>query len=147
MDERLSEYRIVRALAETACQRVARKTIRALQRLDDPSCLLSGEDTSLGNVWDEICVQLQAEYSSAWDAYEETVRSFVDNYVDELPAEEREAIWLQTPEGQDWDDEPEDEREPYPVFNSDIANHIVNDYVLSCGSDWSNPLIRAYLER
>jgi hypothetical protein len=147
MEKNPSETRIVQALAESVCQRISRKTIRALQSMTDANMLLSGDDSGLISVWEEICVQLQNEESFSWDAYEETIRTFVDSYVDELSNYEREAVWLQTPEGEDWDSELDEERESYPVFNDDITNYIVNDYVLSKGNDWSNSRIRAYLDR
>ena len=147
MEMNPSETRIVQALAESVCQRVARRTITALQSMSAPNMLLSGEDSGLTNVWDEICVQLQNEYSYSWGAYVESMRAMVDFYVEELPTWECEAVWLQTPEGDEWDCEDEDEREPYPVISSDITNYILNDYVLSMGNDWSTPRIRAYLNR
>lgn len=147
MEMKLSENRIVRVLAESVCQRIARKTIRALQRMTTQDELLSGEDSGLTNVWEEICVQLQQEESFSWGAYKETIRVFVGYYIDEMSNHERKAVWLQTPEGEDWDSELDEEREPYPVFNGDITNYIVYDYVLSKGNDWTNPRIRAFLYR
>lgn len=146
MAQKLSEHRIVRALADEVCQSVLRRTIRALQSMTNPDGLLSGEDSGLANTWDEICVQLQGEDSYFWDTYEEVVRTFVEGFVDELPANEREAVWLQTPEGGDWDSEGAGEREPSPVVDDDIVNYILNDYVLRAGNDWSNSRIRSYLD-
>ena len=146
MEKNPSETRIVQALAESVCQHISRKTILALQSMTDANMLLSGDDSGLINVWEEICVQLQHEESFSWDAYEETIRTFVDSYVDELSNHEREAVWLQTPEGEDWDSELNEEQKPCPVFKGDITNYIVDKYVLSKGNDWSNSRIRAYLD-
>lgn len=145
MEQKLSEYRIVRELAEKVCQRIMRRTIRALQGMTSSDELLSGEGSGLRNTWEEICVQLQLEHSYSWEAYEETLRVYVEYFVDELPAHEREAIWLQTPEGDDWECEEASERELYPVFNPDIVNYITSDYVFQAGNNWSNSRIRAYL--
>ncbi len=146
MAKKLSEHRIVRALADEVCQRVSRKTIRALQSMANPDGLLSGEDSGLTNTWDEICVQLQGEESYFWGSYEEIVRTYVESFVGELPAHESEAVWLQTPEGDDWDSKEIGEREPSPVVDDDIVNCILNDYVLRAGNDWNNSRIRTYLE-
>ena len=71
MEKNPSETRIVQALAESVCQHVSDKTIRALQGMTDANMLLSGDDSGLINVWEEICVQLQNEESFYWDTYVE----------------------------------------------------------------------------
>ncbi|MBS3948993.1 MAG: hypothetical protein KGZ57_11990 [Dethiobacter sp.] len=50
--------KIISDIAESACEIIAKKVIRKLQQLKD---MLSGDDTPLKNVWDEICVQVQGE--------------------------------------------------------------------------------------
>lgn len=72
MNEGLSESRIVKAVAEAAAKRIARRVILGLQRMHHT---LSGDDSELVTTWDEICVQVQYEQSFFWDAYDETVRA------------------------------------------------------------------------
>ncbi|HWX34930.1 MAG TPA: hypothetical protein VNZ53_46845 [Steroidobacteraceae bacterium] len=140
---KLSETAIVSAVAARAARGVGRKTIAALQKRTETT---SG-DPLLRTVWDEVCVQVQYEESTLWDAYDETVRSFVAAYVEELPEHEREAIWLQTDQGSDWDCEDPADREPYPVVNDDIVGYVVHEFVYSEAGRWSNPRIRAFIER
>jgi hypothetical protein len=147
MKKNLSETEIVQALAESVCQRVSRKTIRALQGIANTDSLLSGEESGLVNVWEEICVQLQYEESFFWDAYLETIQDIVESHLIMSPDYELEAIWLQTTEGQYWNRGCDDDREPYPVSNDEITNYVIDNYVFSKGNDWSNPRIRAYLNR
>src|SRR5688572_27561288 len=123
MERRLSETVIVRELAESVCRRVARRAIRALQGMSGQ--LLSGDGSCLRNTWDEICVQVQYEYSVYWDAYEQTLETTVAGFVDELPAFERDAVWLQTRPGEDWDCDAEVRRDTYPVSRSDVVAHVV----------------------
>ncbi len=147
--KKLSESRIVCALAETVCRRVTRKVIRELQRMGPETCggsLLSGEDSGLKTVWDEICVQVQGEESFSWGAYETTVASLVDGLAEELSDLEREAVWLQTPQGEDWYVDDEDQRNPYPVSNTDIEEYL-RKLVLDAAADWTNPQIRTFLDR
>ncbi len=59
----MSERAIVTAVAEGAAERICRSTIRALQELTDT---LSGEDSELTNLWEEICVQVQDDDEGAW---------------------------------------------------------------------------------
>ena len=107
---------------------------------------MSGDDSCLANTWDEICVQIQHEESFAWDAYEQTVRAIVAGDVEELPIFERDAVWLQTPEGGDWDCDDEDERVSNPVVLDDIVSYVIRDYIYAQAGDWTNPRIRQYID-
>ena len=62
-----------------------------------------------------------------------------------LKTYELDALWLMRREGEDWGFEPESDREPYPVFQSDSVDYIQGE-ILSRANDWSNEWIRRYLE-
>jgi hypothetical protein len=145
MGNKLSNNKILCTLGENASQRIVRKVIRNLQELNDTNALLSGENSGLANTWDEICVQLQGEESYFWDAYEDMIESSTRYFVGKLPDYEREAVWLLTAEGEDWDCEPEEDRDPDPVFNYDIVRYIAG-CVMTAGNDWSNHRIRSFLD-
>src|SRR5258706_15995920 len=87
------------ALAEKVTARAVRRAIVHLQRMDAE---LSGDDSGLINVWDEICVQVQNQESTVWDAYQDTVQSIVSGVVKGLAPLECEAVWLQTDRGSEW---------------------------------------------
>jgi len=142
MTEGLSEERIISTVAEAAARRAARQTIAALQRM---TVTLSGDDSCLRITWDEVCVQVQCERSFHWDAYDETVRALVMGCVKKMPKHEREAIWLQTDEGDDWHSEDPDRRTADPVFNDDIVDYITQVFVYREAGDWTNERIRAFL--
>lgn len=144
MSPGISESAIVRALAEHCCKRITRSTIRWLQNID---VKLSGDDSELANPWDEICAQVQYEQSVCWDVYQESIESYVAGEVAALQSFESEAIWLQTPQGEDWSFEDELSRELHPVVDNDIVAYIVSDYILREAGRWSNPRIRAYIDR
>jgi hypothetical protein len=144
MSDALCEAAIVRALALEAAQRIARRVISELEGMKDK---LSGDDTELKTIWDEICVQVQDQKSIFWEVYGEIVRGMVRGHVAELAKYEREAIWLQTDAGLDWVCEEPKDREAHPVFDDDIVNYLVHDYVFSQAADWSNAPIEAYLAR
>lgn len=140
-----TEKDILREFARDIAERISRKTISALQKITDT---LSGEDSELNNAWDEICVQVQSEQSFFWDAYDETVQSFVSAYVEELKPHEKSALWFQTEQGWDWLYEPEEEREENPpVLMEDITQYIVHEYVYVKAGSWTNERIRAYTDR
>jgi hypothetical protein len=144
MTDSLSESAIVRAVAKEAARHITRKVINRLQSMKHT---LSGDDSELKTTWDEICAQVQYEESFYWDAYDETVRSYLTGYVAKLPKHEREAIWLQTDAGGDWDCEEPEDRESNPVLDDDIVDYLAREYIYVEAGRWSNARIRAFIER
>ncbi|MDA1053291.1 MAG: hypothetical protein O3C40_22800 [Planctomycetota bacterium] len=143
MTDKLSESSIVSAVAKEAAERVARRVIAALQRMEET---LAGDDSGLKTTWDAICVQVQYEQSFYWDAYDDTVRGIVKGYIADLRRHETEAIWLQTNEGSDWQCDDEEDREAYPVWEGDIINYITSEYVYEEAGRWTNARIRSYFD-
>jgi hypothetical protein len=110
--------------------------------------LLAGDDSGLKNTWEELCVQAQLERSVYWDIYIEDLQQSVAVEVEQLQPYEREAVWLQTPAGEDWDFEDEKSREPNPFMcQEEIVEYLTNEYVLTDAGRWSNQRIRKYLVR
>lgn len=136
----------------------------------------SGDDTPLRNIWDEVCVQAQVEYSVLWDAYEEVILGLIEREVHKLDKSIISAIWLQTEEGEDWDEENQDAEEnniigknydsefyfiqvepKVPFIESkipdtvdydieDVTNYILKEYVLKTASDFTNKRIEKYID-
>jgi hypothetical protein len=144
MSRSLSESTIVREVAGVACARIARKTIADLKRTKNTR---SGDDSDLKTTWDEICVQVQDEHSVTRDAYEKTVRSVVSTYAGELVPYEREAIWLQTKSGIEWDSDDLESREDSPVFDDEIIDYITTEHVYAEADRYTNSRIRNFLDR
>lgn len=144
MNKMLSESGIVKAVAKQAIQRITRKVIADLQRME---YTLSGEDSELKTTWDEICVQVQYEQSFAWDVYDDTVKATVGACICNLPVYEQEAIWLQTEPGFNWDCKEPETRVTYPVYEDDITEYITNEYIYKEAGRWSNARIRSFIER
>jgi hypothetical protein len=137
------ERELLGKFAEEIAEGVARKTISQLQKIPNT---LSPEDSGLKNAWDEICVQIQSEYSFFWDAYDETARSFVATLVEELRLHQKMALWLRTDAGWDWLFEDEEDRSAGPsIFESDIVEYILSEYVYSKAGRWSNKRVREYV--
>jgi predicted oxidoreductase len=143
MDDALSESEIVRVVAEKVTKRATRTVIGFLHRMIDK---MSGEDSGLKTIWDEVCVQVQDEESVFWDIYDEIVREFVRGTVAEMSKHEREAIWLQTEAGIDWSFEEQQHREAYPIVEDNIIDYLVRR-VYSAAADWSNARIDEYMSR
>ncbi|MCV2366582.1 hypothetical protein [Roseateles oligotrophus] len=141
----LSEFRIVRAVADLAAKRLTRRAISHLRKMPHT---LSGDDSSLTNTWDEICVQVQGEQSYFWDAYEAAMRDALAWDVSQLARHELEALWLQTSEGEDWSASQEEGEasDDHPVCDEDIVRYIVRDHLLIEADAWSNTAIRGFLK-
>ena len=143
--KKLSKDSVITAVAEHATKRIVRKVVLALQKLGENS-LLSGDDSGLTNVWDEICVQVQYEQSFYWSVYDQVVRGEVEYFAKQLLPYEREAIWLETEAGWDWLFDDEDDRDAYPVCDDDIVGELVK-HVYGEASNYTNRRIRDHLER
>lgn len=140
----MGESTIVREVADRAARRITRKVIATLQQMTDR---LSGDDSALETTWDEICAQLQYEKSFDWDTYHETVKGIVGVQIAALPKHEREAIWLQTEAGIDWNSEHMVDGEAPPIFDGDIVDWLAEGHIYTKAANWSNARVRAYLER
>ena len=108
---------------------------------------MSGEDSGLRTIWDEICVQVQHEESICWNTYDYVARCLVDAYIEDIPKSEQESIWIQTANGIEWYCEDWNEGDAVPICNRDIIDYITTKYVYSCAGSWSNTRIRRFLER
>ena len=130
------DYRdgIIKDIARRECKRISQKTILTLQKMKDG--MQSGEDSPLQNIWDEVCVQVQSDYSVMWSAYADTIEGIIQCDVDLLDPPTKKAIWLQTEGYTDWDEE--DDAESVPWSDEDIVRYILRAYVLSDAADWHN---------
>ena len=105
---------------------------------------MSGDDSPLDSVWDEICVQVQSEESAFWDAHLHTIRSVINGRVQTLPPFIKQALWLQTDPGVEWWLENED-AETCPHWEEDVVEYVLHE-VLSCAADWTKERISPYLD-
>ena len=77
------EQHIAAAWAKQLSDKLIKESIAALEQMDANE-MLSGDDSGLKNVWEEICVQVQGEESVFWDAYVETIESLLSGSVELL---------------------------------------------------------------
>jgi hypothetical protein len=141
------DYRnkIISDIAERECKRICRKVILLLQKMTEG--LHSGDDSPLRNIWDEVCVQVQFQESVYWDVYLDTIRTIISPAVEALDVSSKQAIWLQTSGGMDWEAETEDENDHQQVPScsvADITEYILNDFVLARAVNWTNQRIERY---
>lgn len=80
----------------------------------------------------------------SWKAHLETISACVKWRIESLASHELDALWLLTPEGDDWDSELEDEHETHPVYRGDVVDFLQSK-ILLMANDWTNARIRRYL--
>jgi hypothetical protein len=139
-------HQIARRIADAACKRICRRTIRACQKIEP---MLLGDDTPLANAWEDICVQEQeGERTPFWeDSYGASLLAFIEGELEKLDEITRSAIWHQSDDGGDWDWTVEGEDQPEGYDNAHLARYILDEYVLPAAENYSNARISRYLGR
>jgi hypothetical protein len=141
------EKAIVEAWAQKLAGTITTRTIRRLKQFTDENTLPIGAG-SLGNVWEEICVQVQGERSLIWEAYLEFAESFLRPEVDALTKHELLAIWLITEAGWDWlydNWEEKDGDETAPVNDIEVVKLLFSKLLEEAGA-FDNKRIRHFLD-
>lgn len=79
-----------------------------------------------------------AGYLKEWNGPEE---------VEKLDIVIKQAIWLQTKEGIEWEDDEDDEKHynNLAICENDIIEYIISDFVLSTASNYTNSRIEKYI--
>ncbi len=142
------EQHIVAVWAKQLSDKLLKESIYALEQMDS-SEMLSGDDSGLKNVWEEICVQVQDEQSFFWDTYVETMESLLSGYVELFNRDARLALWAVTDEGWAYiyDHHADDEGvEDAPVVEDEIVAKL-KDELLSAAASYSNQRITKFLQR
>ncbi|HEX2753042.1 MAG TPA: hypothetical protein VHP34_08085, partial [Alphaproteobacteria bacterium] len=87
-----TESAVLARFAEEIATRISKKVVPALKGMKNT---LSGDGSGLESVWEEICVQVQLEHSTFWEAYEEVLEGLLSEQVDRLNPHEALALWFQ----------------------------------------------------
>lgn len=150
-----TESAVLARFSDEIAERISKRVVASLKKAKET---LSGDDSDLKNVWEELCAQVQLDQSYFWDAYDEMVKSLVVPYVEKLKEHELLALWFQTDEGIDWsspnriisaDDYPDgyDEYEEPPATVDSVVEYIVAENIYEKAGEYSNRNIQAWLER
>lgn len=130
-----AQYKLLGALYKDISNSIVPGIIKQLKKMKDDA-LLSGEDSGLENVWEEICVQLQREQSFEWQMYVLVVDGIIEEELNKLPHSFKQVIsYLR-----DFNDEPG--MTGYSPSNA--IENIKND-VFSVAMEYSNRNIEEYL--
>lgn len=93
-------YQLVLVHARLLGCGIARKVADDLKAMNET--LLSGDDSGLTSVWQEICAQIQGEESNFWDEYKAVAQDLIGARLEKHSREEQEMLWLSTEPGWDW---------------------------------------------
>jgi hypothetical protein len=135
------EEALVREFAVKISSRIVKSVVTRLQGMKDN--LMSGDDSGLESIWEEICVQVQDEESCFYSLYEDIVEKCIADEVSALDVHEQIALWLLTDAGIDWVcDALDDEKPPFNI--DDIGNEIRSDVISEAG-DFENERIYNFI--
>lgn len=137
---------VLNRFAQDIAGSVADKVISFLVESTDT---LSGDDSVLTNVWEEICMQMQHERSIFWDDYDDTVKLLIEGYLIELKDHEKYAIWFQTDAGWSWNYDCEHGATPetdLPIGWDDTVTYIKKEYIYLKASTYTNKNIESFIE-
>lgn len=127
-------FEITNVYLDTLC----RKAVRQIQRLPKEA-MLSGDDTILKNVWDEVCVQVQYEEFNGWPFVEEMLRLTCTWLIEESPPHIQRILFYAACL--------ENEIEfDYECDFTEFASEILYDKVIEAASKYTNKRIELYLE-
>lgn len=141
------EQHFVAAWASQLSDKLIKDAIQSLEEMDSQE-LLSG-DSSLKNVWEEICVQVQGEQSFFWENYVENMDGLLAGYVEMLDPNARLALWTLTESGRDYINDHRTDSEAgldIPVDADEILA-MLRDGLLSAAANHESPSISRFLQR
>lgn len=142
------EEHIVAAWAKKLGDTLVKDAIAALEHMDSNE-MLSGDDSGLKNVWEEICVQVQDEESFFWDAYVETMSDLLAGFVELLESDARLALWAVTDEGWRYVNDHHADGDgvaDVPAVDDEIVS-MLKDKLLSEAASYSNTRIAKFVNR
>jgi hypothetical protein len=135
----ISEFSILYRLSSFYEKKIVQRVIINLKKLKGNDLLLSGNDSVLMNVWEEICVQTQNEESFHWNLYEDLIKNEISLEFNKLPTEIRTLLNYQGSIEQEED--VETEKELYDDFGIQLLCLAVETASL----DYTNRRISRYL--
>ncbi len=66
-------------------KQIINRTIKDLKQIN---VTLSGDDSGLTTIWDEVCAQVRSDNSFYWDGYIDTINKVIQSHMQVLPVEE-----------------------------------------------------------
>ena len=130
-----AQYKLLSDLYLDISNSILPGIVNQLQEMKD-GALLSGEDSGMENVWEEICVQIQNEKSFEWPMYVITIEGIIEKELDKLPHSFKQVISYMS----GLNDEPD-----MTGYFPHHAIESIKDDLFSVAMNYSNQRIEDYL--
>ncbi len=138
-----SDFQLLLALSSYHVRQISFAIINQLKALNGEDFLLSGDDSGLENIWEEICVQAQGERSFHWDAYEEVISNFIVGELERQPPAIQ--ILLSYVGSIDSEFEYGKDEDPYGIFYDPAIKEIMDHIMMEAGY-YENENVSRYLD-
>lgn len=136
----MSEFKLLLDLKTFHVNQICKQVIDDLIALSGDEYCLSGDDSELTNIWEEICAQVQSEYSYHWDAYCITIDNYIESALQQAPDAVRRLISFV----QSIDENAVNEEDSFS-YNEEYAATAIRNSVLEQAGSYENDAIRNYL--
>ena len=80
----MEDFELLIKLNALHVNEIAETVIKQLKELGKEFCL-PADDSGLGNVWEELCEQMQTEDSLYWKIYENTIKDYIVDEYEKQP--------------------------------------------------------------
>lgn len=136
----MSEFKLLLDLNTFHVKQISNQVINELIALSGDQYCLSGDDSELTNIWEEICVQVQSEYSYHWDAYCITIDNYIESALEQAPDAVRRLIsFVQSIV------ENADNAEENFAYNEEYAAIAIRNSVMEKAGRYENDAIKSYI--
>lgn len=135
--------------SDAIMEKLVKNLIRMFQKIKRNSGMMqSPEDSGLENLWDEICVQTQDEYSFYWETYVDYIKNVIDDEIEKMTLCQVLLIWFQTEEFFELscDTEDEENNNDLTFYNPEAVRDYIFDKLLSESTDYHNARIEKYID-
>ncbi len=137
-----SDFQLLLALDSYYVEFISSVIISQLKIMKD-ECLLSGDDSGLKNVWEEICVQVQGDMSMYWEIYEDVIRNAITGVINKQPTSVQ--ILLSYIGSIDSDIRSEDDEDLYTIIPENAIKEVLENVLVKAGC-YTNENITRFLD-
>ena len=136
----MSDFKLLLDLNSYHLKNITDKVIEKLKGFSGVEFCSSGDDSGLTNIWEEICVQIQSEYSFQWQSYDNTIDNVITLIFEESPlAVKRLISYIQSV-----DESSSDQQEPFN-YREDWALKAIKQKVMKIAGEYENEAIKKNL--
>lgn len=110
--------------------------------------MLSG-DSSMKNVWEEFCVQVQEGHSQFYGVYEHTIDGYLRQHILNLSRNAQLALWSTSAQGWDWvyENRGDPESDRNAPLDTDLIIDCLRDEVIEAASNYESQTLYRYIWR